>query len=81
VTRQQVKHIFDQLLADYVGAKSEVMVDMIVYLNSVGPAFSDPTTYDTSTGLLMISGNTYVRVEQVSALKVNHALDHGTSGA
>jgi hypothetical protein len=70
MTQRQVKAIFDQLRANYQDAESEVMVDMIVYLNSVGAAFSGPTSYDASTGLLMMNGNTWIRAEQISALSV-----------
>jgi hypothetical protein len=72
MTRAQVKHIFDSLLGDYAGSESEVMVvDSTIFLNSVGAAFRGPSTYDSSTGLLMMNGNTWVRAEQIAALQVH----------
>jgi hypothetical protein len=70
MTRQQVRSVFDKLLADYVDHESEVVVDAVIYLNSIGKTFEGTCIYDAASGLLVIDHCTYVRCEQISALLV-----------
>jgi hypothetical protein len=74
MTQRQVKAIFDELRAKYRndddGVDVQVMVDLTIYLNSVGEAFTGLASYDATTGLLVVNGDTFVRCEQISALVV-----------
>jgi hypothetical protein len=68
MTRAQVKHVFDLLLAEYQGTESEVIVHAIVVLNACGKSFEGAAVFDAASGLLVVDGHVFIRAEQVAAI-------------